>query len=220
MRLALIHVCLAPGSRKPLRTVTNERSRCIYTNSVMFTRWSLLTLINVLGTISSFVSGRTRTRKRPIYRTRITNGVRMTRIWRTRVVQMTQKSRFTWRTITPKTTDTIDTRGTVKTRRIRTIINILVAIGTCPAINTNAWIAAVSVGASSTVLTNWRSVLIKKKDKSETFHAILKLNSHNIHYLLECAFVNVILTKLSRKVRWTSAVICVNGIYTCATVLA
>lgn len=59
MRIALVHVRLAPRPREPLRAIARERTGRVDAHSVVFARRSLFAFVDVFGTIHSFVAGRT-----------------------------------------------------------------------------------------------------------------------------------------------------------------
>lgn len=88
MAFAFVHVRLAPWSRESLRTIASKRTRRVHTDSVMLTRRTLIALVNILRAVDTLVTGCTRACERSIYRTRVTDSVRMTRIRRARIVQM------------------------------------------------------------------------------------------------------------------------------------
>lgn len=57
-----------------------------------FRSYTLFTFVDVLGTIDSFVAGRTRTSVGTVDRTCVAYSISVTRVGRTRVVQMAQKT--------------------------------------------------------------------------------------------------------------------------------
>ena len=67
---------------------------------------------------------------------------------------MTQKTSFIWRTVTYITGNAILTGTTVQARLLSTIVNINFTIFSFESIYTNARISTVSIGTSSTILTN------------------------------------------------------------------
>lgn len=90
MTFAFVDICLTAWSRKSLRTIARKRTRCIHTNAVMFTWRTLIAFVNVHRTIDALVTGRTRTRKRSVNRTGVTDRIMMARIRCTCIVQMAQ----------------------------------------------------------------------------------------------------------------------------------
>lgn len=193
MTFALIHIRLATRTSESLRTVTRKRSRSVHTNPVMLTRRSLVTFIDVLRTVNSLVSRSTRTRKRSIYRTRITQRVRMARIRCARIIQMAQQSRFAGRTTTIEAAYSIDARRTIKARGVHTVVNVLAAIRSRPAVNADTRIASVRIRASGAVLADGRS--------------------HG-------AFIDIVLAVFANVVAGALAAIGVDSVDACAAVLA
>lgn len=156
MALTFVDVRLAPRPRKTLRTVARKRAGRIHADPVMLARRPLLAFVNVLGAVDALVTGRTRTRERPIDRARVAQRVRMARIRCARIVQMAQQSGFTLRAATVETSDTIDARRPIEARRIHAVVNVLAAIVARPAVDANARIAARRVRARRPVLAHRR----------------------------------------------------------------
>ena len=72
--ITFININFTSGTSKTNGTITTIWSRCIDTSTAMFTRWTtIMTFINILHTISSFITGRTATNIGTIHWTCITN---------------------------------------------------------------------------------------------------------------------------------------------------
>lgn len=153
MRLALVDVRLAARTRKTLTAVARKRAGNIHTNTIVFTRRSLIAFINVLRAIWSFISLRARARERTVDGIRLTNGILMAWIRDTRVIQMAQQTSLSRRTLTTEATDAVDACRSTKTCGIDAIIDILRAIVARPAIYANASETSVGISACCTVLT-------------------------------------------------------------------
>lgn len=162
MRFAFVHICLAPRPWESLRAIAHKRTRCIHANSIVFTRWPLFAFIDILGAVNSLVSGRTWARKWAIDWTCVANCVRMARIWRASVVQVTQEASLTGRTAAVEATDTVYAGGAIKTGRINAIVNVIRTIGSGPTIYADARVAAVRICACGAILANWWPVNLKK----------------------------------------------------------
>lgn len=63
MRLALVHVGFAARSGKALGTVAGERTGRVDADAVVLARGTLITLVNILGTVDALVTHRAGTRK-------------------------------------------------------------------------------------------------------------------------------------------------------------
>lgn len=192
MTFTFVNIGFASWPGKSLRAITSEWTGCIDANTVVFTRWSLITFINIFGTIDSFVARCTRTRVWSIDWAGITNGIWMAWIRCASIIQMTQKTRFARNATTIKCTNSINTGSTVETCCTSTIVYIFTAICTSPTIYTDARVTAVCIRASGTILANRRS--------------------HQ-------AFVNVIFTVFARIMRWTFTTIRIHTVDTLSTVL-
>lgn len=157
MGLAFVDIGLTARSREALWAVAHKWAGRVDAQSVVLTRWALLALVYVFRTVDALEAGGAGARKGTIDGAGVANGVRVTRIWGARVVQVTQEARFAGRTATMKAADTIYACSAVKARRIDAIVNVDGAIGTGPAIDTNTRVAAVRIGTRGAILTNWRS---------------------------------------------------------------
>lgn len=114
----------------------------------------MFALVNVLGAVDALVAGRTGARKRSVDGTRVANRIRMTGIRRTRIVQMAQQSCLARRTAAHEAADTIDAGGAIEAGRTVTIVNVDAAIGSRPAVDTNARVAADRIRACRSVLAH------------------------------------------------------------------
>lgn len=192
MRLALVDVGLAPGPGKALSTVAGERAGRVDTDAVVLARGTLITLVDILGTVDALVAHRAGTRKRPVDRAGITDCIGVARIRSTGIVQMAQQSRLARRAPTVEATDPIDTGGPVKTSRIHTVIDIVATVRPIPPVHADTVVAAVGVGTGGPILAN--------------------------RWLLN-ALVHIRVAIIAGKARRALAVIGIDPVYAGATVL-
>lgn len=117
----------------------------------------------------------------------------MARVRRARIVEMAEQSRFAGCAPTVETAHAIDARGTVETRRVHTVVDVLAAVRSRPSVDTDARVPTVRVRASGTVLAHGRT------------HRTL---------------VHVVFAVFAHIVRWTFAAVRIDGVHAGATVLA
>lgn len=156
MRLALVHVGFAARSGKALGTVAGEGTGRVDADAVVLARGTLITLVNILGTVDALVAHRAGTRKRPVDRAGITDCIRVARIRGACVVQMAQQSRLARRTPTVEATDSVDTRSSVETGRVHTIVNVVATVGPVPPVHADTVVPAVGVGTGGPILADRR----------------------------------------------------------------
>lgn len=84
----------------------------------------------------------------------------MTRVRRTGIIQVAQQTRLAGCATAVERSYTVDTGGAIEAGGCYTIVNIIAAISTLPAVHADARIIAVCIGASSAILTNRRSMSV------------------------------------------------------------
>lgn len=117
----------------------------------------------------------------------------MTRIRRTGIIQVAQQTRLARCATAIEGSHTIYTSGAVETGGCHTIVYIVAAISTFPAVDADAGIIAVGIGASRAILTNRRS--------------------HR-------ALIHIFFTQFAGKVWRAGTTVCINAIYASTAVLA
>lgn len=192
MAFAFVDIRFAARPGKPLRAIACKRTGRIDAFAVVFARRALHAFVDVFGAIDAFVAGRTRARVRAIHRTRVANSVRVAWIRGARVVQMAQQTRFARNAAADEAADAIDARGPIETGRVRTIVDIDAAIGSGPAVHTNARVSADRIRARRPILADRWS---------------------------RQALVDVTLTVFAREIRSTFATIRVHIVNAFATIL-
>lgn len=109
------------------------------------------------------------------------------------IVQLAEQACAAMRAFTEKRGHTVMTSGAVGAGSTGAVINVLTAVVSSPAIDTDALVTAIGVVTCATVLARI---------------------GHQL------AFINIISAKLTCKLWFTLAVISVHSIHTCASVLA
>lgn len=192
MRLALVHIRLASRTRESLRAIAGEGSGRVHANTIVLARRTLRALINVLGTVQSFVSGGARTGEGSVDRAGITNRALVTWIRRTGIIEMTKQSGLSIRALAIEAADAIDASCAVETGCACTVINVDAAIGSGPAIHAYTRITAVRIRACGSVVAQGRSYR---------------------------TFVHIQFTLRARKGRWTQTGILVHSVHAGGTIL-
>lgn len=193
MRFAFVDVRLAARPGESLGAVAHERARRIHTDAIVFARRSLVAFINILGAVDALVAGRTGARVGAIDRTRVANGIGMTRIRGAGIVQVAQQTRLARRAATVEAANAIDTGGAIKAGRLHTIVDVLAAIAARPAVHADATVGAVGVRTGGAVLADRRT---------------------------QRTLVHVHVTVATRKVWRAIAAIVIDAIHTGAAILA
>jgi hypothetical protein len=119
---------------------------------------TFLAFINILLTIHSSESFGASANVKSLGGIRVANGARLARIRSARVVQMTQKADFSWRTFAMECRHSVPTRSAVKAGLAGAIVDIPFAVPTFPSVHASAQKASVNVVTSGAVLTNVRMV--------------------------------------------------------------
>lgn len=158
MGLAFIDVGLAAGASETLGAVTGETSRCVYTNSVMFTRRTLLTLIDILRTVNALVSRGAGAGIAAIDGARIADGVHVAGVGGARVLQVTQQPSLAGSAATVEAAHAVNASGSIETGCPGAVINVGTAIWAGPPVHANARESTYSIGTSGTILTHARSM--------------------------------------------------------------
>lgn len=123
----------------------------------------------------------------------VTVGAFLTRVADAGVIQLAQKSCASMRAFAVERGHTVMTGGSMVACSTCTVINVLTAIVPSPAIHTHTLVAAVSVVTRATILAGiWHQL----------------------------ALIDVLCAELTCEFRFTLAVVGVDPIYTCSSVLA
>jgi hypothetical protein len=121
----------------------------------MFTGGAALpTLVHILRAVNAFEANGTGTHVCAVDGRSVANGARMTGIGGTGVVQMTEESRLSRRTLTVERADAVVTRGAVETRGGRAVVDIVGTRDSCPAVDANAGKGSQGVDTRRSVLTH------------------------------------------------------------------
>ena len=120
-------------------------------------RAALSALVHVLRAVNAFESRGTGAHVGAVDGRSVANGARVTRVRRTRVIQVTQEPRLPGRTLAVEGADAVVAGGAVEAGRRRAVVDIVGARDSCPAIDANAGKGSQSVDARGAVLTHVRS---------------------------------------------------------------
>lgn len=154
---------------------------------------TLIALVNVFRAVDALVPDGARARERAVDRAGVADRVRVARVRRARIVQMAQQPRLAGRAAAVEAADTVDTGRPIEAGRVHTIVNVVAAVGPVPAVHADAVVAAVRVGAGRPVLADrWP----------------------------QRTLVHVVLAELAGKAGRATAVVGVDAVHACPTVLA
>ena len=120
----------------------------------MLARRSGLTFINIFSTVDSFESFRAGAHVRAVDGTRVADGAGVARIGGAGVVQVAQQPRLPRRALTEEAADAVVARGAVETGGAGAVVDVLRTVGARPAVDADARVAAVRVGARGAVLAH------------------------------------------------------------------
>lgn len=190
---ALVDIHLTARSFISLKTFALERSFGVQAPTTMFT-WvgSKRALIDVQVAGRSSVAGRTGTNGLAIYRVSVTIGSLLTWVADAGIIKVAQQTCASVRAFAEERGNAVMAGSPMIARCTGTVINVLTAVITRPAIHTNTVVAAMSIVAGPTILTRI---------------------GHQL------TFIHIFCAVLTCVMRWTLAVVCVYSIHTDSTVL-
>lgn len=122
----------------------------------MLTRRSFFALVDVLATIHAFVPRGARASVGSVDGRRVADGIRVAWVGGARIIQVAQQSCLPGRALAIEAAHPIHARGSVEARRSLTIVDVLAARGSRPAVDADAREAAHGVGARRAVLAHAR----------------------------------------------------------------
>lgn len=154
--MTLVDVHLTARPCVALQTLTVEGAICIHTLSCMLTRVTVghSTLIHVFCAVSALVALWAGANVLPVQGVGVTQRPLVTRVADTGIIQMAQETRLSLRTQAGEGGHAVNAGGPWRAGSIGTVIDILAAVISAPAVHTHAAIASVSVGAGASILTS------------------------------------------------------------------
>lgn len=154
--MTLVDVHLTARPCVALQTLTVEGAICIHTLSCMLTRVTVghSTLIHVFCAVSALVALWAGANVLPVQGVGVTQRPLVTRVADTGIIQMAQETRLSLRTQAGEGGHSVNAGGPWSAGSIGTVIDVLAAVISAPAVHTHAAIASVSVGAGASILTS------------------------------------------------------------------
>lgn len=214
-------------------TLALERAFCIHTLPKMLTGvCSDGTLVHVLVAGSSYKASGTGANGPTVQRVRVTHSTFVTRVTDTGIIQVTQQTCLSYWTLAEERGHTIMACGSIKANCCCTIINVLTAVVSGPAVHAHTgvspndvetgativagvWLHQTFIDVLSTILSCpfWRTLTVVCVDTIHTFAPI--------HAFMAWAVIHIILTVVSLEARQTCTLIgVVAGLPTCAPIEA
>lgn len=152
--VALVDVHLAAGPCEAASAVAAERAGRVNAEALVLAGETLGALVHVLGAVDSLEAVGTGAEVGAVDGTRVADGSRVARVAGARVVQVTEQARLARRALAVEGADPVVARGAVEASSHGAVVDVLRAVGACPAVDADARVAAHSVGARSTVLAH------------------------------------------------------------------
>lgn len=219
-----INVYFTPRSCISTTALTLERAFCVHTLPEMLTGvCSNGALIHVLVTGSSHKASGTGADGPTVQRVSVTHRTFVTGVTDTGIIQMTQQTCLSNRALAEERGHSVMACGSIKTNCGCTVIDVLSAVVSSPAIHTHTGMSSNDVEAGATIVTCvrlhqafidvlstilscpfWRTLTVVGVDAINTFASV--------HTLMARTVVHIILTVVPLKARQTGALI---GVVAC-----
>lgn len=153
--MALIDVHLTARSCIALQTLTVESTICVHAFSCVLTRIAIGhgTFVHIFCTVSTFVARWAGANILPVQRVGVTQCPLVARVADACIIQMTQETRLSLWTHAREGGHAVNAGGARGAGGEGTIINVLTAVISAPAINTHTAVVPIAVGAGTPILT-------------------------------------------------------------------
>lgn len=152
--VALVDVHLTAGPCESAGAVAAERAGRVDAEALVLAGETLGALVHVLGAVDSLEAVGTGAEVGAVNGARVADGARVARVAGARVVQVTEQARLARRALAVEGAHPVVARGAVEASGHGAVVDVLRAVGACPAVDADARVAAHSVSARSAVLAH------------------------------------------------------------------